>query len=71
MVSSGAITIIWSFCFILEWRKRQTTRAYEKGILNTVGRGWEEARPEHFGNGLYVLSVKDQFSYGNTVSLQV
>lgn len=62
MVSSGAITIIWSFCFILEWRKRQTTRAYQKGILNTVGRGWEEARPEHFGNGFYVLSVKDQLS---------
>ena len=43
------LSIIWSFGFILVWRQKQTTRAYNKGILDSVGRGWEEARPEHFG----------------------
>jgi len=46
---ASVLTIIWSFAFILEWRRRQTTRAYTKGILNRIGRSWEEARPEHFG----------------------
>lgn len=47
----SVMTITWSFGFILSWRHKQTTRSYTKGILNSVGRGWEEARPEHFGQG--------------------
>ena len=47
---ASVLTIIWSFAFILEWRRRQTSRAYKKGILNRIGRSWEEARPEHFGS---------------------
>ncbi|CBY18514.1 unnamed protein product [Oikopleura dioica] len=46
---TSVLVIAWSFCFILVWRRSQVDRAYKKGILNTVERGWEEARPEHFG----------------------
>lgn len=52
------MTTMWSFGFILAWRQRQTTRAYTKGILNSIGRGWEEARPEHFGQGNHKLAYE-------------
>ena len=46
---TSVLVIAWSFGFILVWRRGEMDRAYNKGILNTVERGWEEARPEHFG----------------------
>jgi hypothetical protein len=55
---SSVILVFWSFGFILEWRRRQTTRAYNNGILDTIERGWEEARPEYFGHFGFKIFLK-------------
>lgn len=45
----SVITIVWSFVWLYSWRGAEAKRSYENGSLNTIGRGWEEARPEYFG----------------------
>jgi len=47
LISLG--TIVWSFMWIYQWRKRQVDRAYRNGTLNSTDRGWEEARPHYHG----------------------
>ena len=62
---TSVLVIAWSFCFILVWRRSQVDRAYKKGILNTVERGWEEARPEHFGKlSRNEITGKQEPAYG-------